>query len=169
MVRITVNPAVNSLRAVLVSIGILVTAFLLVSSGTVVAQTPAEQVCAGLGAAVGGDGACTDPEGSGSLDNTVKMAINLISLVVGVIAVIIVIIAGMKYVTSGGDSGSVAAAKNTVIYAVAGLIVVALAQVIVRFVLQRSTEAPVAPLNTNVSPEPPDCSPINGVVPAACR
>jgi hypothetical protein len=50
-----------------------------------------------------------------------------------------IIIGGFRYITSGGDSGSVSSAKNTVLYAIVGLIIVALAQVIVRFVLSKST------------------------------
>ena len=50
-----------------------------------------------------------------------------------------IIIGGLRYITSGGDSGNVTGAKNTILYAVVGLIVVALAQVIVRFVVNRAT------------------------------
>ena len=73
------------------------------------------------------------------VDQIVKQIINIMSLVVGVVAVIMIIIGGFKYVTSGGDSGNVSGAKNTILYAVVGLIVVALAQVIVRFVVDRAT------------------------------
>jgi hypothetical protein len=45
---------------------------------------------------------------------------------------------GFKYITSGGDSGNVTAAKNTIMYALIGLVVVALAQLIVRFVLGKA-------------------------------
>ena len=60
-------------------------------------------------------------------------------VIVGVVAVIMIIVGGLKYITSGGDSGNISGAKNTILYAVIGLIFVALAQVIVRFVLARST------------------------------
>jgi hypothetical protein len=46
-----------------------------------------------------------------------------------------IIIGGLKYITSGGESSNVSGAKNTIIYAIVGLIVVALAQFIVHFVL----------------------------------
>lgn len=128
-----------SLRLLVVG-GLLISLLLYVQTKTVHAQTAAEQVCSGLGAAVGGDGACTDPEGSESLDNTVKMAINVVSLVVGIIAVFMVIVGGLKYVSSQGDSSGIASAKNTIIYAMVGLVIVALSQVMVRFVLQRSTD-----------------------------
>jgi hypothetical protein len=74
-----------------------------------------------------------------TIDGIIATVINLFSLVVGVVAVIMIIIGGLKYITSGGDSGNVTGAKNTILYAVIGLVVVALAQIIVRFVLNRAT------------------------------
>lgn len=61
--------------------------------------------------------------------------VNIISIIVGVISIIFIIYGGFRYITSGGDSGKVGNAKNTLIYAVIGLVVVALAQVIVNVVL----------------------------------
>ena len=76
------------------------------------------------------------PKSAGqSLNDLVSTIINVLSVIVGVVAVIMIIIGGRKYITSGGDSNNVASAKNTIIYAIIGLIIVALAQVIVRFVL----------------------------------
>lgn len=80
-----------------------------------------------------------DPEDA--VNTIITTVINIFSLVVGVISVIMIIIGGLKYITSGGDSGNVSGAKNTILYAIIGLVVVALSQVIVRFVLQRVTEA----------------------------
>lgn len=74
------------------------------------------------------------------VDQIVGQIIDIMSLVVGFVAVIMIIIGGFKYVTSGGDSGNVTGAKNTILYAVVGLIVVALAQVIVRFVVAKATQ-----------------------------
>jgi hypothetical protein len=82
---------------------------------------------------------CTQPSGeanpSNSLNHIIRTVINFLSVGVGIVAVIMIIIGGFKYVTSGGDSNSVASAKNTIIYALVGLVIAALAQVIVRFVL----------------------------------
>lgn len=82
-----------------------------------------------------------NPEGDAGdrVDTLVENVINIISLVVGIVAVVMIIIGGLRYVTSNGDSGQVGNAKNTIMYAVVGLVVVALAQVIVRFVVQRAT------------------------------
>jgi uncharacterized membrane protein len=74
------------------------------------------------------------------VDQIVKQIINILSLVVGVVAVIMIIFGGLRYITSGGDTGNVTSAKNTILYAVVGLIVVALAQVVVRFVVDRATQ-----------------------------
>lgn len=79
----------------------------------------------------------TDP--GAKVNDIIKLIINIFSLVVGVVAVIMIIIGGLKYITSGGDSGNVTGAKNTILYAIIGLVVVALAQFIVRFVLSKVT------------------------------
>ena len=82
---------------------------------------------------------CTEQDSG--LQGTVKTVINVLSVVVGIVAVIMIIIGGFRYVTSGGKQESVTGAKNTILYAVIGLVIVALAQVIVRFVLTRTTNS----------------------------
>jgi hypothetical protein len=85
---------------------------------------------------------CNDAAISSStqdVQSIIKTGIDLFSLVVGIIAVIMIIIGGVKYITSGGDAGNVTGAKNTILYAIIGLIVVALAQTIVYFVLNEAT------------------------------
>lgn len=84
-----------------------------------------------------GTQACTEQQSG--LQGTVTTVVNVLSVVVGIVAVIMIIIGGFRYVTSGGKQESVSAAKNTILYAVIGLVIVALAQVIVRFVLTRTT------------------------------
>lgn len=80
--------------------------------------------------------ASSDP--GGQLDKTVENIVNLISLVVGIAAVVMIMVGGFRYTASGGKEDSVKAAKSTIIYALVGLIVVALAQVVVRFVLHKT-------------------------------
>lgn len=64
-----------------------------------------------------------------------KQVTNTILYIVGIIAVIMLIIGGIKYVVSGGDAKKVTDAKNTVLYAIIGLIVCFLAFAIVNFVI----------------------------------
>lgn len=84
-------------------------------------------------------GADCSTGGGNKINNVLKSVINLISALVGVAAVIMVIVAGFKYVTSGGEASKVAGAKTTLVYAIVGIIIVALAQVIVHFVITSAT------------------------------
>lgn len=89
-----------------------------------------QQVCQGVSAGGGTCGASSD-----SLTKTVTAILNVLSIIAGVAGVIMIIVSGLRYITSGGDAQSVSGAKRTLIYAIVGLVVVAFAQFIVRFVL----------------------------------
>jgi uncharacterized membrane protein len=78
-------------------------------------------------------------QANAQVNNTIKTVVNILSAAVAVAAVIMIIIGGLRYITSAGKQESVANAKNTILYAIIGLVVVALAQVIVRFVLFHAT------------------------------
>lgn len=86
----------------------------------------------------------TDPGSTGTenagerVNEIIKLVINVFSLIVGVVSVIMIIIGGLKYITSGGEGSNITGAKNTILYAIIGLVVVALAQVIVQFVLEKT-------------------------------
>lgn len=67
----------------------------------------------------------------------IKDVINLLSFVVGAAAVIMIIIAAIKIVTAGGDSKGVAEARSSLIAAAAGILIIAIGQVIVVFVLNK--------------------------------
>ena len=60
---------------------------------------------------------------------------NTILYIVGIVAVIMLVIGGIRYVISGGDSKKVTDAKNTVLYAIIGLVIAFLAYAIVNFVI----------------------------------
>lgn len=61
--------------------------------------------------------------------------LNTVYTVAGIIGVIVIIIAGFLYTTSGGDASNVQKAKNAILYAVIGLIVIMLAFVITNYVI----------------------------------
>jgi hypothetical protein len=69
----------------------------------------------------------------------IAVVVNVLSIIIGVVSVIMIMVAGFRFVTSNGDSNSVASARSTVIYAIVGLVVTALAQIIVWFVLHKVT------------------------------
>ena len=64
-----------------------------------------------------------------------KQITNTILYIVGIIAVVMLIIGGVKYLLSGGDAKKVTDAKNTVLYAIIGLVIAFLAFAIVNFVI----------------------------------
>lgn len=111
----------------------------LANTATVSAATD----CTGIQDCVGGGVDKTDPNAAGTVDAEARVTeiaqdvINIFSWVVGIISVIMVIVGGFQYITSGGDSGKVTNAKNTIMYALIGIVIVALAQVMVKFVLQK--------------------------------
>ena len=55
--------------------------------------------------------------------------------VIGSISVLVIIVGGIRYVTSGGDQAGITAAKNTILYAVIGVVVALMAYSIVHFVV----------------------------------
>jgi hypothetical protein len=60
---------------------------------------------------------------------------SVLLFIVGAIAVIMIIIGGLRYVISGGDATQVQAAKNTILYALVGIIIAILAYAAVNFVI----------------------------------
>lgn len=61
--------------------------------------------------------------------------VNVVIGLIGVAAVVAIILGGIQYVTANGDAGKIATAKNTILYAVIGLVVAILAFAIVNFVV----------------------------------
>jgi hypothetical protein len=67
-------------------------------------------------------------------DGLVKTLVNVLLYILGAISVLVIIVGGFLYVLSGGNSASVAKAKNAITYAIVGLIVAFLAYAIVNWV-----------------------------------
>jgi type IV secretory pathway VirB2 component (pilin) len=79
----------------------------------------------------------TNTDKGPNVPGTIKNIIDLLLYLAGMIAVIMIIIAGIRYVTSNGDPQTASKAKNTIIYAVIGLVITILAYAIVNFVLSQ--------------------------------
>lgn len=93
--------------------------------------SPSQGVNAGVGCAQPKD-VPTTLFGSNSIFTTI---VNVLLFIIGAISVIMLIYGGIRYTTSGGNSANVTAAKNTIMYAIIGLIVAFLAFAIVNWVL----------------------------------
>ena len=114
------------LIAALVSLGIVVTP--LAIDAPVFANAKSE-VTSGISSV--NDGNSTD------LPSFITNIVNILLFLAGAVAVIVLIIGGIRYVISSGDSGQVQSAKNTILYAVVGLVVVIMAYAIVNFVINQ--------------------------------
>lgn len=98
-------------------------------------------LCAGANLDVNDPNCAKANDATVQINHLIHTVINLLSVIVGVVAVIMIIVGGLRYITSGGSDTGVTSAKNTILYAIIGLIIVALAQVLVRFVLRTVTNA----------------------------
>lgn len=105
-------------------------------SATAGATNITDSLCNGANLQTSGNAQCDTDQGTFS--SVLTNIINLLSLIIGIVAVIMVIWGGFNYITSGGDSGKVTTAKSTIMYAIIGLIIVAFAQLIVKFVLNKA-------------------------------
>jgi len=101
-------------------------------SPSVYALDEADTACTGIEAAGGSCGA-----GEAELNSVVQAVINILLYVIGIASVIVLIVGGIRYVVSGGDQQAVAGAKNTIIYAIVGLIVAVLAYAAVNYVFSK--------------------------------
>lgn len=69
------------------------------------------------------------------LPDMVKILINTALTVLGMVAVLMIVIGGVRYTTSNGESSAIKSAKDTILYAVVGLVVAILSFAIVNFVV----------------------------------
>lgn len=102
-----------------------------VGAESVHAIDPGAAAGRGLNSAGGGG---TGPR---ALEGSIEDVVNVLLFVLGAVAVIMIVIGGIRYTLSNGDSSQITAAKNTVLYAVIGLIVALLAYAIVNFVIRQ--------------------------------
>jgi hypothetical protein len=80
---------------------------------------------------------CNDAQNSNGnpIIKIIKTAIQILSFLIGIAAVIGIVVSGVRIITAGGNSESVASARSALIYSLVGLALAFLAQAIVAFVL----------------------------------
>ncbi len=101
-------------------------------SPMVLAVDPVKSVQNGVNAA-GGEGT----KGDTALKGSIQQVVNILLFLLGAIAVIMIVVGGLRYVLSGGDASQVTSAKNTILYAVIGVIVALLAYAIVNWIIDK--------------------------------
>lgn len=112
----------------------------IVFSSLSVAPVLAAEVFQACDEGVSGSTICADRSSGGGIFNQggiISKIIQTLIFVVGAVSVIMIVIGGFRYVMSAGDSSAVNDAKNTVLYAIVGLVVAISAQAILTFVLNR--------------------------------
>jgi hypothetical protein len=122
----------HKIKLLLSSLAIAVAGLFAVSA-PVAAQTPEQLACQGSGGSWSGT-KCI--HGTRTVVGTVKSVGNILIFITGAIAVLMIIVGGLRYTLSGGDQGSLTSAKNTILYAVVGLVVAIAAYAVVNFVLR---------------------------------
>lgn len=105
-----------------------------IMSLSVVGDSAYAQVSSGINAATTDEMKNKQIDGSNGVIRTVS---NILIWVVGFISVIMIMWSGFKYATAAGDTSKVASAKNSLIYAIVGLIIAVLAYAIVNFIMDR--------------------------------
>lgn len=109
------------------------------SSSVMLLAIRAHAACSIDGGAQGGAECAQGTNTPTSLTVNIKNVTNTLLLAIGMISVIMIIIGGIRYALSGGDEKAVTAAKDTILYAVVGLVIALLSYAIVNFVLTRIT------------------------------
>lgn len=108
---------------------------LAVSAVSPVLSTPASA----LGIQQGADSAKSDEQGD-DINVSFKLITDVLLFIVGAISVIMLIVGGIRYTVSGGDSGQITSAKNTILYAIVGIVISILAYAIVNFFIGQFTD-----------------------------
>jgi hypothetical protein len=119
---------------------LVVPAMALAISFAVVPGVGAVGITDGAGAAKGSN----TPDnlfGQGGMFQTIT---NVLLFIIGAVAVIMLIIGGIRYTVSAGDSNAITSAKNTILYAIVGIIVAILAYAVVNWVIGSFTGSTTA-------------------------
>jgi len=83
---------------------------------------------------------CKDVNAQGTNSNPIikilRVAIYIVSFIAGAAAIILIMISAIRFITAGGEAAKVAQARGALTYALVGIAVTALAQIIVVFILK---------------------------------
>lgn len=114
---------VASIVTVAISVGVITSPVMAVGDGGAVG---------GVNAARGTGVPSNLANGDGSI---IRRGINLMLYGIGILSVVMLIYGGFLYIVSGGQKEKVTSAKNTILYAVIGLLIAIFAYAIIHFVI----------------------------------
>jgi Type IV secretion system pilin len=111
----------------------------LLAPTAVLAYDPFSTICSNT--AVGSSALCSSSRGTTNpltgTNGIIRLIANIIATFTGLIAVIIIMVSGMRFITAGGDPSKVKGARESLIAALVGLIIIALADTIIGFVMSK--------------------------------
>jgi ABC-type Fe3+ transport system permease subunit len=130
-------------KAIIKKVGVLAAVFALAVTALLVpvtAPASAADSCASQTYTIQNGVNCAHGEGTPTSlvdgqQSVFTVVVNVLLFVIGAICVIMLIWGGIRYTTSAGNSANVTAAKNTIMYAIIGLVIAFLAFAIVNWVL----------------------------------
>ncbi|HJQ09228.1 MAG TPA: hypothetical protein VJ836_07155 [Candidatus Saccharimonadales bacterium] len=106
-----------------------------VPAGTAYAADPLDKACTNAAAKASPVCKTTGNDPLGGRNGLLYRAAMVVAAVSAAAAVIVIIISGFRYVTAGDDSNKATSARKAIIAAVIGLVVIALAQTVIAFVI----------------------------------
>lgn len=111
----------------------------LLMPATALAYNPLTDAC-GSGGGSAGSAACTDLSGKDPItgpNGILTKASLILATIAGIAAVIIIMVSGFRYITANGDANKAASARNGIIGAAVGLVIIAAAESIVILVVRK--------------------------------
>ncbi|HEX6416025.1 MAG TPA: hypothetical protein VFZ62_00685 [Candidatus Saccharimonadales bacterium] len=114
---------------------LLIVAAVLVAGGVALTAEPAAAINVFEQCGANADSSVCQAQGTDNATSMIEIVVNTMIFLLGAIAVVMIVIGGIRYATSNGDSSSIKGAKDTILYAIIGLIVAILSYAIVNFVL----------------------------------
>jgi len=128
----------QKLRNILVALAIVLSGTMMLVPVTAHATFKTD-ACQGINTLSGTGSTDCSKTADSSINKLMTTVIQIFSVIVGFVAVLMVIVGGLRFITANGDSGATASARNTIIYALIGLLIVAFAQLLVHFVIHKTT------------------------------
>lgn len=116
---------------VMISLSVALTFTNLTANAATSSCDPSSGLSGGVGNCTSGSGTVSSLTGS---DGVVTTIINVMLFIIGILCVIMIIFGGIRYTTSNGEPDRVKGAKNTIMYAIVGLIVAMISWALVNWV-----------------------------------
>ena len=89
------------------------------------------------GSGVSSSAFCKDNSTTDPVIGTLNLVTNLITGIAGFVAVVMIIVSGFQMVSSSGNPEKISQARTTIIYSIVGLLVVALARIVILFIVRK--------------------------------